>query len=782
MNLYKSFFLAAISLITCALASAQEPAGYYTPCEGSSGAALLTKLKNKISSHTNVGYDGLWAVYNESDIDQNGKIWDMYSTKRWTPGKEHCGNYKLVGDCINREHSVPQSWFNDANPMKSDAFHVYPTDGKVNGQRSNYPYGECANGTTLPSNNGVQALGKLGTSTFPGYTGKVFEPVDEYKGDFARSYFYMAACYNDKIAGWNSDMLAGNAYPAFKAWAVDLLLKWHRQDPVSQKEIDRNNAIYRHQHNRNPFIDHPELAEHIWGTKTSTPWYANSTADPEIILPADGSTLDFGTIATTGRASLSVTVKGAGLTSPVVASVSTTAVALSRTSIPVSEACSVSGGALTLSWAPTAEGTLSAILTLKSGTETTRVNLTGKAVSGLPALPATNITPEGFTARWIYVGDADARDCYTLHVLQGQTEVAGYPRDVTAAAEQYTVAGLKPRTTYTYYLVSAGQTSDPVSVTTTELVPSISTSIDVTTFLASPESPSTSALIELDIENIDGDLEATVKAPFELSTDGSNWSQFVAFPPTATALYVRLGAAPVGDYETTVTISGDDIFNDEITLHGIVSAPSQGGLTIFVADGYEIEDADPDASVVTLYNKNHDTSGTNTVAHSDQTIAAEGFSHASDHVTLTFDKGTNSSNCPTVWYSANKPAGHVRMYKSNTFTLTPSATSKITKVEVGFTSNAGTFNVSDGSTVAPNNLVCTYSNDHSGPLTFTAAAALRPSYIAVTTENATNIIDAVVEPESQAVYYDLRGIRVSEPRTGEVYVKVTARGAQKIVY
>lgn len=151
--------------------------------------------------------------------------------------------------------------------MVSDAFHIYPTDGKVNGQRSSFPYGECASGTTLPSCNGVDALGKLGKSTFPGYSGTVFEPVDEYKGDFARTYFYMAACYNDKIASWSSPMLAGNSYPCYTTWAVNLLLKWNEQDPVSQKEIDRNNAVYKHQNNRNPFIDHPELAEYIWGDK-----------------------------------------------------------------------------------------------------------------------------------------------------------------------------------------------------------------------------------------------------------------------------------------------------------------------------------------------------------------------------------------------------------------------------------------------------------------------------------------------------------------------------------
>ncbi|MDE6403596.1 MAG: endonuclease, partial [Muribaculaceae bacterium] len=183
-------------LMAVAAVYGAAPANYYKSCEGKSGKSLLQALHEVINNHTNVGYDGLWTVYQTSDVRANGTVWDMYSTKEWVVGKEHCGNYKNVGDCINREHSFPKSWFNDASPMMSDAFHIYPTDGKVNGQRSNFPYGECSNGTTLASSGSVKALGRFGTSTFPGYSGKVFEPDDQYKGDFARSYFYMAACYN----------------------------------------------------------------------------------------------------------------------------------------------------------------------------------------------------------------------------------------------------------------------------------------------------------------------------------------------------------------------------------------------------------------------------------------------------------------------------------------------------------------------------------------------------------------------------------------------------------
>lgn len=90
----------------------------------------------------------------------------MYSTAQFRLGSGQCGNYQKIGDCYNREHSFPKSWFSKASPMVSDAFHIYPTDGKVNGQRSNYPYGECANGTSVASNGPIKALGKLGAEHF----------------------------------------------------------------------------------------------------------------------------------------------------------------------------------------------------------------------------------------------------------------------------------------------------------------------------------------------------------------------------------------------------------------------------------------------------------------------------------------------------------------------------------------------------------------------------------------------------------------------------------------
>ncbi len=159
--------------------------------------------------------------------------------------------------------------------MVSDAFHIYPTDGKVNGIRSNYPFGTVKSPTTTTGNGS-----KLGPCSFPGYTGTVFEPIDEYKGDFARSYFYMATCYEDKIASWQgngnaNEVLNGTSYPCFDPWFINLLLTWNITDPVSQKEIDRNNVVYTYQKNRNPYIDHPEYVNNVWGTNVGI---ANSPA------------------------------------------------------------------------------------------------------------------------------------------------------------------------------------------------------------------------------------------------------------------------------------------------------------------------------------------------------------------------------------------------------------------------------------------------------------------------------------------------------------------------
>ena len=266
-NTIKIQLLAILLFVISSLSlQAQAPKGYYDYAYGKKKTALKTALKAIIVDHDAQSYDALWTHFRSTDNKGNNQVWDMYSEGNskgysfYYGGGDQCGNYKQEGDCYNREHSFPKSWFSEGRPMYTDLFHLYPTDGYVNGRRSNHPFGEVGSASWTSSNGS-----KVGSSNFPGYNGTVFEPIDTYKGDFARSYFYMVTCYEDKVSGWNSDMLSGNKYPAFTSWALSLLLKWSREDPVSEKEINRNNEVYKIQGNRNPFIDFPQLVEYVWG-------------------------------------------------------------------------------------------------------------------------------------------------------------------------------------------------------------------------------------------------------------------------------------------------------------------------------------------------------------------------------------------------------------------------------------------------------------------------------------------------------------------------------------
>lgn len=233
---------------------------------------LQDDLHALISEHKDLGYDHLWSAFSTTDVRSDGKIWDIYSNIsnfEYQSKGENVSSQEGVN--YNREHSVPQSWFSSASPMKADLFHVYPVDGKINTLRSDHPYGEVATVKSASANN----FSKYGTPTAAcGSPVNVFEPADEYKGDLARTYFYMATCYKDRLASWTGevfgatmakDILTGyNNYPGMAPWALRMFIRWSKQDPVSLKEIDRNEAIYKLQGNRNPFIDSPGLERFVW--------------------------------------------------------------------------------------------------------------------------------------------------------------------------------------------------------------------------------------------------------------------------------------------------------------------------------------------------------------------------------------------------------------------------------------------------------------------------------------------------------------------------------------
>lgn len=263
----------ALQFITLSL-FAQGPNNtgtYYQSANGKKGKALKTAMFNIIKTHKELSYKGLWTAFRTTDMREDGKVWDMYScTTNYRFGTDQAGNYKYEGDAYNREHSFPKSWFSEATPMYTDLVHLVPTDGKVNGMRSNYPFGET-DGGKYKSNKGFS---KLGSCTYPGYTGIVFEPNDMYKGDFARIYFYMATAYEDKIANWNAGkfepIASHDFYKPYKDWQMKMLMEWSKKDPVSQKEINRNKGIQSLQKNRNPFVDYPVAWRNISGEACRT--------------------------------------------------------------------------------------------------------------------------------------------------------------------------------------------------------------------------------------------------------------------------------------------------------------------------------------------------------------------------------------------------------------------------------------------------------------------------------------------------------------------------------
>ncbi|GAB3516550.1 endonuclease [Photobacterium alginatilyticum] len=252
---------------------------YYKSAEGKSGFALKTALYNIITNHNSQGYSAIWDLAKVADLDnyyeKDGSILDMYSEKpssgdstSFTKVTNQCGQYSKEGDCYNREHSFPKSWFGGKiEPMNSDGHHIFATDGYVNAKRSNWPFGEVGTASYTSSNGS-----KLGSAASGlGYSGTVFEPLDEFKGDFARAYFYMATRYENAVAAWEGNstssdaVLNGTNTTVFEPWMLNMLKRWHSNDPVSQKEIDRNQAVFDFQGNRNPFVDHPEFVSAIWG-------------------------------------------------------------------------------------------------------------------------------------------------------------------------------------------------------------------------------------------------------------------------------------------------------------------------------------------------------------------------------------------------------------------------------------------------------------------------------------------------------------------------------------
>ena len=394
----KKFILTLAVSMTFSLQAA-PPEGYYDDAIGKSGSSLQSTLAD-IIDHSDPGYDSLWDIYKTTDRRADGKVWDMYSnTSNFTFGSDQCGNYSGEGDCYNREHSIPKSW--RGGSKYSDAFMVVPTDGYVNNRRSSYPFGEVGSSSYVSDN----SFSKVGTCKTSGYSGTVFEPNDEYKGDFARIYFYAATRYYSECGSWGGDGFSGS-FPHLDEWTRVMMLRWHQLDPVSQKEIDRNDAVYdSRQGNRNPFVDYPELVDLIFGSQTSTPFTpGNVTPSAYLDTPTEGVEVNLGTVSFATEspvASSSLYIKGSNITESLTLSISGSSYfTVSQSTLSASDANQ--GVNVTITYAPAKSGSHTATLTIAGGIRNAvNVSLVGNAVEGFAATEATDITDTSFQANWV---------------------------------------------------------------------------------------------------------------------------------------------------------------------------------------------------------------------------------------------------------------------------------------------------------------------------------------------------------------------------------------------
>lgn len=476
-------------------AMADAPAGYYSSCEGKKQRALKSQLYSIIKSHTAIPYGtgsgSTWTAFRSTDVDESDNTWyDIYTTNR-----VRVSGSSGAASGMNIEHTFPKSWWGGAkNNAYRDICHLMPSNSNANSARGNDPYGEVGSesGSVVPNGTYKRGTPKSGQG---GGSSRVFEPCDEYKGDLARNYFYMVTCYQD--LSWSAQGLytaKQGDYPTLQPWAIDLLLKWHRQDPVSDKERKRNDGVYKHQKNRNPFIDHPELVEHIWGNLQDVAWHdgedpVDPPVDPPVepgnavlTSPVDNDFYSAGNAELGGYTEITVPVLGSGFKYSITASLqsqdadcfdivvgSRTFKSLTVTPVDIN---TESGYYLKVRYTPKS-------FTPSNSCHTTTLVLSGKdldapltvyiqgtcaeaVVLAAPvALEAENVTDSGYTARWIK--SADDIDGYTLYrdiyTADGTAIDHTEEYDIEPEADSYVFTDRDPQVKEAYRLVSTKDTS-----------------------------------------------------------------------------------------------------------------------------------------------------------------------------------------------------------------------------------------------------------------------------------------------------------------------------------
>lgn len=461
--------LAAVAVFVSTAASfAAIPAGYYTSLTGKKEGELKTAIHDITSKFTKVSsYEALPQYFQKTDVyPDSRRWWDMYSDIPF---------YAPSFSGLNREHSFPKSWWGGLTDVGAyvDLNHLYPSEMRANTAKSNYPLGEVDRTQNIKFENGITTVG-YPVSGQGGGAQYVFEPADEYKGDFARTYFYMATTYQD--LRWRyTYMVNQNLYPTLNTWSINLLMKWHREDPVSQKEIDRNEAVYKIQNNRNPFIDYPALADYLWGTRRGEAFDPGTAptpgGTPNLITPVQDMALDFGEVALGNSNTSQLYFKGENLSAPLSVRIYRDTdnpgfFTLPGNANPTSIAATLVNGGdgywLNVTYKPTALGDHTARILISGGgvSGSRGIELRGSCLpvptlTACTASAATDITADSYTANWT-APEGEVIDYFmvtrTKYLRNGSTEVENLPAEGTSLeivgfssseSETYTVSSVR---------------------------------------------------------------------------------------------------------------------------------------------------------------------------------------------------------------------------------------------------------------------------------------------------------------------------------------------------
>jgi len=388
------------------------PIGYYNTTEGKKAAVLKTELHKIICQDTSQfldygsGKGKTWEGFYYADRDATtDAVIDMYSDIiRYFPNPNP--DFVSFGQLIHIEHSVPKSWWkcdiDHPDCPAKDLNHLFPADGPTNSSKNDNPLGIVSG--TPTHDNGVS---KIGPAIYDGYVGAVFEPADKYKGDFARAYFYMATAYEHYKDKWDTtkpeNMMESNTYPVLKPWAVKLLLQWHRDDPVSIKELVRNDVVFITQKNRNPFIDYPFLVEYIWGTRTNIPYKLDNNINfPYLKWPNDNDTLNIGKVYYNGTKDTTINIQAMNLTGDLTVSLGgINAANYSVNKSIISKAEAEAGTVIQIHYNATTVGNQTALLSIYGGgIELVSIKLKSFTSDEFGALPASSTSNNGFVADW----------------------------------------------------------------------------------------------------------------------------------------------------------------------------------------------------------------------------------------------------------------------------------------------------------------------------------------------------------------------------------------------